>query len=229
MTQPQDVEVDPHRPDTVYLALRNGVAVSTNRGETWERRETGLPDRGKYTQIITADRSVAGRVLAGCEVGIFLTDDGGVTWTQVLGTQETVDDIQQSPHNPGIWLTVTQSAGAWMSDNGGLSWRQLPDVPADATLYNATFDPTNALRMAIGSWTHGVYTSEDGGQTWQARNTGLPAGHHVWRVGVHPDSGRLYASVIQNDLYWSDDFGRTWTAAAFTGSQIADFEFVPRN
>lgn len=228
MTQPQDVEVDPHQPDHVFMALRDGVARSTDRGATWQRRENGLPDRGKYTQVLTVDRVHSGRVLAGCEVGVFMTQDAGASWSQVLGTLETVDDIQQSPHDPNVWITVTQSAGAWRSVDGGANWSQLPGVPTDAALYNVSFDPTDARRVAISSWTHGIYTTEDGGQTWQSRNAGLPAGHHVWRVGVHPDSGRLYASVTQSDLHWSDDFGSTWQAAGFTGSQISDFSFVPR-
>jgi photosystem II stability/assembly factor-like uncharacterized protein len=228
MPQPQDICVDPNEPDFVYIALRDGIAVSPDRGMSWARKEEGLPDRGKYSQTITVDRTEAGRVLAGCEVGIFLTEDGAESWREVLATDETVDDIQQSPHDPDLWLAVTQSAGGWMSEDGGSTWSELEWVPSEATLYNVTFDPTDARRMAIGSWTYGVHTSEDGGQTWRTRNAGLPEFHHVWRVGVHPDTGRLYASVIQSDLYVSDDFGRTWQKGGFEGSQISDFQFVPR-
>ncbi len=79
MTEGRDVAVDPQAPDTVYLALPDGVAVSTDRGMTWTRRENGLPDRGKYTQTLAVDRTVKGRVLAGCEKGIFLTANAGET------------------------------------------------------------------------------------------------------------------------------------------------------
>ena len=123
---------------------------------------------------------------------------------------------------------MTQSAGGWKSEDAGLTWSAIRGVPSGATLYNVTFDPTDPLRIAIGSWTYGVYTTEDGGLTWKTRNAGLPANHHVWRVGVHPVTGRLYASVIQSDLYLSDDFGRTWQKAGFEGSQISDFKFVLR-
>ncbi|RKX34833.1 MAG: hypothetical protein DRP71_05855 [Verrucomicrobia bacterium] len=229
MTQPRDICVDPNEPDTVYLALPDGVAVSSDKGMTWDRRDNGLPDRGKFTQTIEVDRTQAGRVLAGCESGIYLTEDGALSWSRVMTTEETVDDIQQSPHDKDIWLAVTQSAGGWKSEDAGVTWTGLRGVPSGATLYNVTFDPTDPMRMAIGSWTYGVYTSEDGGQTWRTRNAGLPQFHHVWRVGVHPDTGRLYASVTQSDLYLSDDFGRTWEKGGFDGSKISDFEFVPRN
>ncbi len=229
MAQPQDVEVDPNEPDTLYLALREGMAASFNGGMSWSFRQTGLPEQGRYAQVVAVDRTQAGRVLAGCEIGIYLSEDRAASWARVLATAETVNDVQQSPHDPTQWLAVTQSAGVWMSGDGGTSWTQLAGVPSNATLYNVAFDPTNPLRMAVGSWTHGVHTSEDGGQTWQTRNAGLPAGHHVWRVAVHPDTGRLYAGVVESDLFVSDDFGRTWVGANFTGSQISEFEFVPRN
>lgn len=229
MAQPQDVEVDPNEPDSLYLALREGMAASFDGGMSWAFTGNGLPVQGRYAQVVAVDRTQAGRVLAGCEIGIYLSEDRAASWTRVLATVETVNDVQQSPHDPDLWLAVTQSAGAWRSSDGGESWAQVAGVPSSATLYNVTFDPTNAQRMAIGSWTHGIHTSEDGGQTWQTRNVGLPTGHHVWRVAIHPDSGRLYAGVVESDLFQSDDFGRTWTGANLTGSQISEFKFVPRN
>ncbi len=226
ITEGRDVAVDPHAPDHVYLALPDGVAVSTDRAQTLVRREAGLPDRGKYTQAIKVDRTRAGRVFAACETGVYLTEDGAQHWRQVLPTRETVNDVQQSPHDPRVWLAVTQSAGAWLSRDGGLTWQQLPGVPTDRALYNGTFDVTNPQRLALGSWAHGVLTSEDGGVTWTVRNAGLPAAPRVWRVGVDP-AGRLYASVVQATLFVSDDFGRTWRRDALEGSQVNSFLLLP--
>ena len=227
ITEGRDVAVDPHAPDHVYLALPDGIAVSRDRAQTWVRAETGLPDRGKYTQTIEVDRTQAGRVLAGCESGIYLTEDGANSWRRVLPTTTTVDDIQQSPHDPKQWVAVTQSAGAWISTDGGVTWKKFPRVPSDHPLYNLAFDATNPQRLAIGGWHYGVLTTEDGGATWTERNTGLPPPHRVARVGVDPDTGRLYASVMGESLYTSDDFGRTWTRSALEGSVINYFLFLP--
>jgi photosystem II stability/assembly factor-like uncharacterized protein len=227
MTEGRDVAIDPNAPDHVYLALPDGVAVSTDRAQTIARRENGLPARGKYTQAIKVDRTKTGRVLAACEIGIYLTDDGAEHWRQVLSTKETVNDIQQSPHDPAHWLAIMQSAGAWQSHDGGATWQKIPGVPSEHTLYNVTFDVTNPLRFAIGSWTYGVLTTEDGGKTWTARNAGLPEPHCVWRVGVDP-AGRLYASVVKETLFVSDDFGRTWKRDALEGSVVNSFILLPQ-
>ena len=83
--------------------------------------------------------------------------------------------------------------------------------------------------MAVGGWADGAWTSEDGGKTWTDRNAGLPENPRVWRVGVNPNDGRLYASVFKETLFYSDDFGRTWKADVFEGSLVNYFTSLPRN
>ncbi len=227
LTEARDVAVDPNAPDHVYLGVTDGVVASTDRAQTLVRRENGLPARGKYTQAIEVDRTRAGRVFAGCEVGIYLTEDGAQNWRRVFATTDQVNDLQQSPHDPQVWLAATQSAGALISRDGGLTWTAFDGVPKNHALYNITFDVADPKRLAIGSWGHGVLTSEDGGVTWASRNAGLPEPHRVWRVGIDP-AGRLYASVFGETLFASDDFGRTWKPDALAGSLVNQFLLLPK-
>jgi photosystem II stability/assembly factor-like uncharacterized protein len=228
VTEPKDVFIDPSQPDHIYLALPDGIAVSTDRGRTWPRRENGLPERGKYTQTIKVDRTRAGRALAGCESGIYLTEDTAGSWRRVFAATATVTNLVQSPHDAKVWLATTQSDGALISRDGGVTWQKIPGVPSAEALYNASFDATNPKRLAIGSWTYGVLVSEDGGATWQERNAGLPAEHCVFRIGIDPDSGRLYAGVYRDAVFVSDDFGRTWRKDGLEGSLVYNFLFVPK-
>jgi photosystem II stability/assembly factor-like uncharacterized protein len=229
MTEPKDIFVDPNAPDHVYLALPDGIAVSRDRGQTWIRHEKGLPERGKYTQVVKVDRTKAGRVLAGCESGIYLSQDAARSWRKVFTTSRTtVTDLRQSPHDPRLWLASTQSDGVQLSRDGGVTWQKLAGVPSAEALYNVAFDGTNPSRFAVSSWTYGVYTTEDGGRTWTERNAGLPDEHCVFRVGIDPDSGRLYAAVYRDALFISDDFGGTWKRDGLEGSTVYNFVFVPR-
>ncbi len=228
-TEPKSIAVDPKSPDTVYTGLPDGLVVSHDRGQTWQRSEQGLPERGKYTQIVQADRTKTGRVFLGCESGIYLTENSAKSWKRVLETAETVNDIQQSPHDPKLWIAVTQSAGAQVSRDGGRTWSKLAGVPADKALYNVAFDARDAKRVVIGGWSHGLLVSEDAGQTWTARNAGLPAPARVWRTAIDPDSGELLAAVFGQGLFASTDFGSTWRpVAGMQGASIQTFTFVPK-
>ena len=227
-TEAKDVCVDRNAPDTVYLALPDGVMVSVDRGATWQRRESGLPERGKYTQAVEVDRTKAGRVFAGCESGIYVTDNGARTWRRLFASQTTITDIQQSPHYPKLWLATSQNDGVLVSRDGGMSWKKFAEVPSAEAHYNVAFDATNPRRFAISSWSYGVTVSEDGGTTFTQRNDGLPEGHRAFRVGIDPDSGRLLAGIYQEALYVSDDFGRTWRKEGLEGSTIHNFAFIPR-
>ncbi len=228
MTEPKDVWVDPNAPDHIYLALPDGIAVSTDRGRTWPRRENGLPERGRYTQAIRVDRTRAGRALAACESGIYLTEDTAGSWRRVFASTATVTDLRQSPSDAKLWIATTQSDGAQVSRDGGVTWKKIPGLPSAEALYNASFDERNPRRIAIGSWTYGVMVTEDGGDTWTERNAGLPAEHCVFRVGIDPDNGRLYAGVYRDAVYVSDDFGRTWRKDGLEGALVYNFIFVPK-
>lgn len=228
-TEPKAIAVDFNEPDTVYTGLPDGIVVSRDRGQTWQRREKGLPERGKYTQVVRSDRSRKGRVFIGCESGLYVTENGADSWQRVLVTTETVDDIQQSPHDPKLWIAVTQSAGALLSRDGGATWKKIDGVPSDKALYNVAFDARDAKRFAIGSWSHGLLLSEDGGATWTVRNAGLPEPTRVWRTAIDPDSGEIYAAIFGQGLYVSGDSGRTWrTVAGMQGASIQTFTFVPK-
>lgn len=228
MTEPKDLFIDALAPDNIYLALPDGIAVSPDRGRTWPRREIGLPERGRYTQVVKVDRTQAGRALAGCESGLYLTENAARSWRRVFTSTTTVTDVRQSPHDAKLWLATTQKDGALVSRDGGLTWKQIAGVPSAEALYNVAFDGTNPQRFVIGSWTYGVLVTEDGGLTWQERNLGLPDEHCVFRVGIDPDDGRLYAAVYKDAVFASDDFGRTWRKDGLEGSVVYNFIFVPK-
>ena len=228
-TEPKSLAFDSKNPDILYASLPDGVIVSKDQGQHWSRMEKGLPDRGKYSQCIQVDRTRGGRVFAGCEKGIFLTENGGQSWRQVFKATDTVNDIEQSPHDPRHWLAVSQSAGALESRDGGATWKKIAAVPSEHALYNVSFDAVHRGRIAIASWTYGLLTSEDDGKTWVDKNAGLPEPHRVWRTAIDPDDGKIYASIYDGALYVSDDFGGTWRSAGLEGSIIRDFNFVSQS
>lgn len=121
---------------------------------------------------------------------LFVTRDGGKSWTPVEG-------LLKHPHRP-----------KWTPGGGGMC------------LHTIIPHPTNGQSMIIAMSTGGCYRTDDGGATWQARNKGVRAEflpekfpefgqcvHKIARDPANPE--RLY---LQNHwgLYRSDDGGDSW-------------------
>jgi hypothetical protein len=226
MTEPKAITFDPNALDHVYAGLPDGIAVSHDRGESWTRMNEGI--RRGYTHPLIVDRTKAGRVLAGTELGIFLTEDGARTWRPVLTTSKVVYDIRQSPHDPAAMFAVTSSEGAFRSADAGRTWRKSEGVPTQHTLHFGHFDPHDPRRLVICGWDAGVLVSEDGGRTWVDRTEGLP-NRQIWFVSPDPDfPNRLYAGPYLKPVFVSDDFARTWRPLCFEKAIIYNFMFVPR-
>ena len=226
MTEPKSIAVDPNAPDHIYIGLPDGVGVSRDRGMTWTRMNEGI--RRSYTQAVLVDRTKAGRVFAGTELGLFISDDAAKSWRLAFATKETVTDIKQSPQDPRGFLVVTQRNGAFHSADAGLTWQRVAGVPTEHTLYNCDLDATDPKRWIVGGWDIGVLVSEDGGATWSPRNTGLPNAQ-IWRVSFDPDRpGRVYAAPHAEAIYLSDDLGRTWRRAWLDAACVWNFTFLPR-
>ena len=167
-------------------------------------------------------------MLAGTELGLYVSEDEAKTWKLVLPTQKTVYDIQQSPHDPKVFLAVTSSDGAFRSADGGRTWQPIAGVPKNHTLHNIEFDRRDPQRLVVAGWGLGILVSEDGGKTWSDRSVGLP-GRDVWRAVLDPDiPGRMYTATHLKPLQASDDYGRTWRPIAFEQVMAFHMTFVPR-
>jgi photosystem II stability/assembly factor-like uncharacterized protein len=225
VTELRDLTVDRNAPGTIYFAYAAGIRVSRDAGATWQDADSGL--RRKYTESIRVDRRHAGRLVAGSEDGLFLSDDGGRSWRRAGAAGFQVMHVEQSPQDPCLWLAVTQGGGAFVSRDCGQSFENLGNVGVGRNLYDISFDPTSSGRIALAGWGPGVVVTEDGGKTWQMRNTGLPR-TDVWSVAFDPvKPGRLYASVHEEALYVSEDRGLSWKKDGLEGSVVFRMMFVP--
>ncbi|HTQ53647.1 MAG TPA: protein kinase [Bryobacteraceae bacterium] len=135
---------------------------------------------------------------------LFESRDGGDSWALVRG-------LFDHPHRP-----------RWVPGNGGLC------------LHTIIPDPAAPGRMYVAISAAGVYRTDDGGRTWEARNRGVRVVYHpdrypefgqcVHKIVLHPACpDRLY---LQNHwgLYRSDDGAATWRDIA--NGVPSDFGFA---
>src|SRR5437016_876904 len=189
------------------------ISSSEDFGKTWsdpERYPIRFPESSgralKQIWQITPSRPGEDDVLyCGVEpAALFESRDAGESWKPVEG-------LLNHEHQP-----------KWQPGAGGLC------------LHTIIVDPKNPKRMLIAISAAGVYRTDDGGRTWQARNKGVRAefmpdkhpefGQCVHKVVQHPSQpGRLF---LQNHwgLYRTDDWGDSWKDVA--NGVPSDFGFA---
>ena len=223
VTELRDVSVD--RDGTIYFAHCHGIRMSRDRGATWE--EIGATLHRKFTEAIRVDRTRAGTLVAGGEEGIFRSEDRGRTWQIAGAAGFQVTRIEQSPHDGCEWAATTQTGGVFLSHDCAKTFENTGRIGVGATLYDLAFDPLEEKRIAVAGWGPGVAISDDGGKTWQSRNSGLPMPEVVAVIFDPTVRGRMYASVRDDGLYVSNDAGRNWSKQGLDGSVVNRMKFVP--
>ncbi len=186
------------------------------------------------------------------------SDDFGATWSAPdrqnvrfpEGTGDALANVWQlrpgRDSEPGVVYCGVEPAALFRSDDGGDSFRAVQGLlghPHRALwqpgggglcLHTIVLDPADPRRMAVAISTGGVYRTDDGGESWQARNHGVRAeflpekhpefGQCVHKVVNHP--ARPERLFLQNHwgLYRSDDWGDSWTDIA--NGVPSDFGFA---
>jgi photosystem II stability/assembly factor-like uncharacterized protein len=197
-----DIALAPSNPDVVWVGtgesnVRNsvsfgdGVYKSTDAGKTWQNM--GLRDSERISAIVINPQN-ADIVYVGAlghafgpneERGVFMTNDGGKTWTKTLyiDKEHGVSDLEIDPTNPNILY-----AGMWSFERKAWTHRS-------------------------GSEKGGLYKSIDGGRTWNKLTNGLPK--LLGRIGVRvaPSNTNVVYAIVEakeGTLYRSDDRGDTF-------------------
>ncbi|MDM3870468.1 glycosyl hydrolase [Porticoccus sp. W117] len=199
------VELDPKNPEVIWVgtgennsqrsvADGDGVYKSVDGGKTF--KHLGLKKSGHISQIVIDPRN-SDRVFVaaqgplwsnGGDRGLYLTEDGGDSWTRVLDIDQYtgINEVVINTDNPDemIASSYQRRRHVWTLINGG-----------------------------PGS---GVHKSNDGGKTWRKLGGGLP-GSELGRIGLiaaPSEPGTVYAIIEANDadkgIYRTTNFGESW-------------------
>jgi photosystem II stability/assembly factor-like uncharacterized protein len=203
----------------------------------WESLTKGLPQPVSI-QAITLHPSSPGVVFVGTQDGPYKSTDGGATWTRTSfppGLQ--VWSIAVHPRDPRVLYAGTSPVGVFKSEDGGESWRPLPNVKQPDRI-KMSF-ACRVMRLGIVPGTRdtiyaalevgGVMRSLDGGETWDDCADHLVALAETPRLKskIQSDSeaeGMLDAHAllvsdaapasvflaVRMGLFRSDDQGKTW-------------------
>jgi photosystem II stability/assembly factor-like uncharacterized protein len=124
------IAIHPERPDRIFIGTEdNGVLISLDGGESYDASNAGFINR--QVRAVLADRVERGRIYAGVifdgvNGGMFISEDGGITWSQSMSGMGVRDvySIYQSESNPATIYAGTNH-GLFRSDDHGRAWTQV--------------------------------------------------------------------------------------------------------
>jgi ligand-binding sensor domain-containing protein len=201
---------DPNDPDTLFFACGNGIARTTDGGETW-RLVTGW--RESDVMRIVIDPTDSDRIYAASIWGVTISRDGGETWKAAnTGLPEYYSkDIVLDERDPDRLLLAT-TMGLFESTDRAENWSRVEAFPEVAILRleRSTINPDLWIAGTEG---RGVWLSTDDGRTWRPTAPDL-ASANVYGVALDPaDPARMAAGGWGTGVHVSTDGGSTWTRA----------------
>ena len=240
------VVIHPTNPDIVYIGVlghahgpqaERGVFRTQDGGQTWEHvlfvdEDTGASSvimdpnnpRILFAGLWTVVFNVWGRESGGPGSGIYMSRDGGDTWTKLEGhglptlPVGKVDVCMSAADSRRVYALIetgdgvpwkgqpTESGELWRSDDGGSEWELINhsrDLGGRTGYYNnCRVTPDDADEVFF--LTSGLARSLDGGITYvnhQGRQRPGGDNHDMW---MGPDNGDRMM------LWASTDNGMTW-------------------
>lgn len=214
------VTQDTNNPGTLYLGS-NRIYKTTNYAQSWVAISGKLTSTEISAVAIAPSNSHVIYVGDSYKGNIWVTTNGGSSWTQVLTPNSnlaSVSSIAVDPQNSSIAFAsfATQHEPRLVKTlDGGSSWRPVSmNAPPSVAVNIARVSPTTgAVYLGTDS---GVYVSADGGSTWAQAGSGLPNAA-IYDL-TFTASGFLVAATHGRGAWELKNLAATTTTSATTSS-----------
>jgi photosystem II stability/assembly factor-like uncharacterized protein len=148
---------NPGGPLVHAVCEQGSIWTTTDGGATWQRRETGAPERVRGIAFLDANRGI----IIGNRGMVMATEDGAKTWqARKVDVKEHLMDIALSGENG--WIVGYQGVILRTKD-GGRTWEK-QNANTKQTLETVFFLDANR-GWAVG-WSGTILRTTDGGQKW---------------------------------------------------------------
>src|SRR5713226_959073 len=187
------VIVDSTNPAVVYASACSGIYRSDSAGDLF-RKLQGIPFSARRTRVLKQDPKDPATVYAGTTEGLWKTIDGGKTWKHVTNSEVVVNDVLVDPRNPNRVLLATDRSGVLASDDGAQTFTASNHGYTHRYVSSILPDKNDANSILVGVVNDrefgGVFSTRDGGQSWQQKSAGL-GGRDVFALQQVPNDGLI--------------------------------------
>jgi photosystem II stability/assembly factor-like uncharacterized protein len=204
---------DPADHRHLYLGTATGwIYQSPNGGRNWNRlARVGNRDDLVIDNILV-DPLDSRHVVVGAWVladgGIYVSHDGGVTWTSHPEMQgQSVRSLAIAPSDPKIYVAGTLE-GVFRSVDRGVHWERIS--PKDSAeiheVESLAIDPVDPNILYAGTW-HLPWKTTDGGKNWTSIKQGMIEDSDVFSIIVDPKQPSVVYLSACSGIYKSEDGG----------------------
>ena len=240
--------VHPTNPKIVYACAlgrvtgpqqERGVFRTTDGGATWQRVLfvdpgtgcSGLSMDAHDPNVLIAgmwqvEMHTWGMFSGGPSSGIWISRDGGTTWTHVQAAglpKSPVGkiDVAIAPTDSNRMYALIQTANQgsfWRSDDGGRTWnvtnwdRAL--IGRAGYYIRLAVSPKNADEVLVAN--SSFFRSTDGGKTFRIERWGGDT-HDIW---YDPTNADRFSLTDDGGAHITNDHGKTWTQVALPNGQM---------
>lgn len=213
------IEIFPDHGDGLfYTANGNGVIVSRDGGKTWR-----VTTDWRITEILEAVAVAENPEITyiGTAYGMWKSLDYGENWQRL--TKRFINavhiDVEDSDR-----IYIGEEDGMHYSKNAGKSFKAVKKLPY--AVNNFAQHKSDAQRLYLGTEDHGIYISNDHGESWQQVD-GASANTTVYSVTVDPRNPDIVlAGTYTNGIFRSTDRGKTWQAITNGVNDIPVYNIV---
>ncbi|HEX7157987.1 MAG TPA: hypothetical protein VF214_03150 [Edaphobacter sp.] len=211
----RSIVADPHDRSHLYLGTVNGcIYESHNSGREWSRlaRLDGRDDLVLDSIVIDASRPkrilVAAWVLGTPDGGLFISEDGGITWNSEHDMAgQSIRAMVAAPSDPKTLVAGTLR-GVYRTQDGGAHWKLIsPEGSREIhEVESVAIDPKDPDIIYAGTW-HLPWKTTDGGERWSNIKQGVIDDSDVFSIIVDPRQPSVVYASACSGIYKSENAG----------------------
>jgi len=215
-----DIEVDPSRPDRVYVVGNSHemILVSDDAGITLSRVNSFPLNRGASVLEVSPTGTTL-YTMAG--ISGFRSTDGGASWNACadLPSQNSFQ-IRIAPSQPQTLFAISSGSQAYVTHDGCDTWSALT-LPAGVQGVRAVaVHPTNPQRLWLAAF-DGLYLTSNGGASWgKSSPSNDPTAYAMTVEFDHDDASVIYAVMSDEGLVRSMNGGQNWARVNTSPSPV---------